>query len=92
MKVRCINDENKPSIIPNSEWIKKNEIYTVTSVKSMGLQPGKFGYLLKEIQLSELSFPYEMYAAERFAPIQNHPLKQNQESVEKPIEEELLTI
>lgn len=96
MKVICINNSNKPNNIPSSEWIELGGIYTVTKVKSMGLQPGKLGFLLKEVQLSELSFPYEMYDAERFLPVQSHPLKQNQESIEEPIEEiieeELLTI
>jgi len=35
----------------------------------MGLQAGKFGYKLKEVQLSEQSFPYEYYNAERFVPV-----------------------
>ena len=40
----------------------------------MGLQAGKFGYKLKEVQLSEQSFPYEYYNADRFVPVE--PLKQ----------------
>jgi hypothetical protein len=35
----------------------------------MGLQDNKFGVLLKEVQLSSSSFPYELYDAERFLPI-----------------------
>ena len=94
MKVICINSSNKPNNIPDSEWIKKDEIYTVTSVKTMGLQPGKFGYLLKEIQLSELSFPYELYDADRFIPLNNPFLKQQKQTVSETVveEEELLTI
>ena len=94
MKVICINNSNKPNNIPDSEWIKKDEIYTVTSVKAMGLQPGKFGYLLKEIQLSELSFPYELYDADRFIPLNNPFLKQQKQTVSETVveEEELLTI
>lgn len=92
MKVICINSSNKPGNIPDSEWIKKDEIYTVTSVKAMGLQPGKFGYLLKEVQLSELSFPYELYSADRFMPLDITPLKQEKQTVVETVEEELLTI
>lgn len=67
MKVLCINDANKPDKIPDSEWIKKGETYHVTKVIQMGLQPGKLGYKLKEVSLSQSSFPYEYYDAHRFA-------------------------
>jgi hypothetical protein len=35
----------------------------------MGLQDGKYGVLLKEVQLSADSFPYEYYDADRFLPL-----------------------
>jgi hypothetical protein len=35
----------------------------------MGLEKNKFGVLLKEIQLSSQSFPYELYDAARFLPL-----------------------
>ena len=35
----------------------------------MGLQAGRFGYKLKEVQLSEQSFPYEYYNSDRFVPL-----------------------
>jgi hypothetical protein len=34
----------------------------------MSLQQNRYGYRLKEVQLSEQSFPYEYYSADRFAP------------------------
>jgi hypothetical protein len=36
----------------------------------MGLQAGKVGLKLKEVQLTEKSFPYEFYDANRFLPIE----------------------
>lgn len=67
MKVICINDRNKPDKVPFEEWIIEGEEYTVTQVVNMALTPGKFGFLLKEVQLGEKSFPYEYYSADRFA-------------------------
>jgi len=45
-------------------------VYTVETVINMGLQPGKLGVTLKEVQLSKKSFPYEYYDATRFIPIE----------------------
>ena len=74
MQVICINDENRPKKISPYEWIEEGKTYTVVEVSKMGLQAGKFGYKLKEVQLSEQSFPYEYYNADRFVPVD--PLKQ----------------
>lgn len=67
MKVKCINDSGKPAKIPESEWIKKDHVYTVIKAVPMGLQPGKFGFKLEEVELSPSSFPYEYYESSRFA-------------------------
>jgi hypothetical protein len=72
--VICINDENRPKKISPYEWIEEGKTYTVIEISKMGLQAGKFGYKLKEVQLSEQSFPYEYYNADRFVPVD--PLKQ----------------
>lgn len=69
MKAICIDSSNKPSKIPDNEWVIEGEIYTITRVIRMGLQQNKFGVLLKEVQLSSNSFPYELYDADRFLPI-----------------------
>lgn len=66
MQVVCVNSENKPKRISPYEWIKEGEIYTVIEISKMGLQAGRFGYKLKEVQLSEQSFPYEYYNSDRF--------------------------
>jgi hypothetical protein len=65
----CIDSSNKPSKILPSEWIVEGETYTITKVIKMGLQDGKYGVLLKEVQLSAESFPYEYYDADRFLPL-----------------------
>ena len=67
MKVVCVNSDNKPAKIPESEWIKKDHVYTVIKAVPMGLQPGKFGFKLEEVELSPSSFPYEYYESSRFA-------------------------
>ena len=69
MQVICINQDNKPKRVSPYEWIEEGKIYTVIEVTKMGLQAGRFGYKLKEVQLSEQSFPYEFYDANRFVPI-----------------------
>lgn len=83
MQVICINAENRPKRISPFEWIEEGKTYTVVEISKMGLQAGKFGYRLKEVQLSEQSFPYEYYNADRFVPIV--PLKQalKEEKVEE---------
>lgn len=83
MRVLCIDDANKPAKIPDSEWIEKDKIYTVTNVAPMGLQPDKVGYKLKEVQLSMSSFPYEYYASERFAIIIDDKLQEAEVVAEK---------
>jgi len=69
MRAICIDSSNRPSKIPESEWVVEGEVYTITRIVRMGLQDNKFGVLLKEVQLSSESFPYELYDAERFLPI-----------------------
>lgn len=70
MKVICIDAGNKPAKISSDEWIEEGVVYTVETVINMGLQPGKLGVTLKEVQLSKKSFPYEYYDATRFIPIE----------------------
>jgi hypothetical protein len=68
-EVMCINADNRPKRVSPYEWIEEGKIYTVIEVTKMGLQAGRFGYKLKEVQLSEQSFPYEFYNADRFVPV-----------------------
>ncbi len=69
MKVICIDADNKPKNVPVEEWVQEGDTYTVTRIVRMGLQKNTYGYLLKEVQLSSKSFPYELYNSSRFLPI-----------------------
>jgi hypothetical protein len=69
MKAVCIDASNKPSKVPVEQWIKEGEAYTIIKVVKMGLQDGKYGVLLKEVQMSEDCFPYEYYDLDRFLPL-----------------------
>lgn len=70
MRVICIDSDNKPKNVPVEEWVQEGDMYTVTRIVRMGLQKDTYGYLLKEVQLSSRSFPYELYDAIRFLPIE----------------------
>jgi hypothetical protein len=83
MKVICINDKNRPINILPSEWIKEGETYTITKIINMGLQDGKYGVLLKEVQLRADSFPYEYYDADRFVPLDDRVANMEEESVKE---------
>lgn len=69
MRVICIDSDKKPKNVPIEEWVKEGETYTVTRIVRMGLQKETYGFLLKEVQLSSRSFPYELYDSSRFLPI-----------------------
>jgi hypothetical protein len=85
MRAICIDASNKPNKIPSNEWVVEGEVYTITRVVRMGLQDNKFGVLLKEISLSSDSFPYELYDAERFLPIDllSDALEETRETVKE---------
>jgi hypothetical protein len=83
MQVICIDSSDKPKRISPYEWITEGTVYTVVEISKMGLQAGKFGYKLKEVQLSEQSFPYEYYNAERFLPIELLAKALKEEKVEE---------
>jgi hypothetical protein len=86
MKVVCINNKNKPKQISSVEWLVEGREYTVIGEKTMNLQNGKIGYLLKEVQLSEQSFPYELYDSERFISAEEYALQNvNSEELELSI-------
>lgn len=93
MEVIFIDGSNKPKNIVDSEWPVEEKVYTLEKVYKMGLQPGVFGFKLKEISLSELSAPYEFYDSRRFAIIIGEELqKEFEESTFKEEEVELETI
>jgi len=92
MKVICIDADNKPKNVPVEEWIQEGDTYTVTRIVRMGLQKNTYGYLLKEVQLSSKSFPYELYDAIRFLPIELLSNMKEEEKEEVNIEEACLEL
>jgi hypothetical protein len=77
VKCICINSGNKPAKVPIEQWIQEGETYTIIKMVKMGLQDGKYGVLLKEVQISADCFPYEYYDADRFAPLQDQILEEH---------------
>jgi hypothetical protein len=82
MKAICIDSSNKPAKIPIEQWIKEGETYTIIKVVKMGLQDGRYGVLLKEVQISADCFPYEYYDADRFIPLDTRVLNMEEEKKE----------
>ena len=66
MKAICIDSANKPENISDYEWIEEGAVYTIIEVVEMGLQKGKLGIALEEIELTDASAPYKYYSLERF--------------------------
>jgi hypothetical protein len=63
MRVKCINDSNKPSDIPNSKWVEKGIVYTVIDeYKSLPQEIDT--YVLAELDLEGTG--YGGFAADRF--------------------------
>jgi hypothetical protein len=83
MKAICIDSSNKPAKIPVEQWIKQGETYTIIKIVKMGLQDGRYGVLLKEVQISADCFPYEYYDASRFVPLDDRVLKMDEEEVKE---------
>jgi hypothetical protein len=83
MKAICIDSSKKPAKIPIEQWIKEGETYTITKIVKMGLQDGRYGVLLKEVQMSADCFPYEYYDADRFIPLDTRVLNMEEETVKE---------
>ena len=92
MKVICIDADKMPKNVPIEEWVKEGDTYTVTRIVRMGLQKETYGFLLKEVQLSSRSFPYELYDASRFLPIELLSNIKEEEKEEVIIEEACLEL
>lgn len=71
MKIRfqvvCTDAKNRPAEIPQSLWLEKDELYSVTSVQTMINQPGKQGFILAELPLPKES-KYDSFLSDRFRP------------------------
>lgn len=68
VKCICINDRDKPSVIPKSKWVEMDKEYTITHVYFHANQEnGIQGVSLYEIYLDESCSPYETFKLSRFA-------------------------
>lgn len=90
MKVVCINDSNKPKKIPDDQWIKAGDEYTVTRVVRLALQNDKLGLLLKEVKMDDSCFPYKFYDADRFAIVNTSLIAADEAEVEKEADLEVI--
>jgi hypothetical protein len=68
VRVICIDDKNKPSIIPKSKWLKEEEEYNVIMVHTSLHKDSKnvLMFSLAEIDISDCE-PYGAFKATRFA-------------------------
>lgn len=62
----CIDSADMPEEINRSEWISKGMKYHITHVWFHSMQ-GIQGCSLKEVKLTEKSYPYATYKLSRFA-------------------------
>lgn len=66
MQVICIDARNRPKTFPKELWlVERVEVYTVVDVLNIILQPGVFGYVLKERDLSSVQ-GYDSFDSRRF--------------------------
>lgn len=61
----CIDDSNKPDIIPQDRWIKSGEEYRITWVFHYP-ETKSAGFTLYEKPLGEEFLPFESFDAHRF--------------------------
>lgn len=85
-KVECVNDQGKPNDIPNNQWIKKGNQYTVIKADYLNMQNRILGFQLEEVSL-EGCFPYLYFAASRFRPLTEDDINA-EEAVKKILEEQ----
>lgn len=62
----CVDDSNRPSIIPADKWIKKGSEYTIIFVTTV-LPQNKLAIQIDEIILDDDCEPYAYFLAHRFA-------------------------
>lgn len=64
----CIDDKNRPEVIPISKWVKDGDEYHITHVYFHKIQEGGIqGVTLYEKPLGEECYPYETFRITRFA-------------------------
>lgn len=66
IRVICIDEKNKPSVIPASKWVKEQELYHILMI-FYSIPSKTMAYTLEEIDLDESCAPYGVFDAKRFA-------------------------
>jgi len=66
IKCICVDDSNKPSVIPVKNWVVKDNIYHIEYITYCSINK-LIGVDLKEIYIPEHCSPYEYYSINRFA-------------------------
>lgn len=77
----CINDKDFPSEIPTSKRPVKGKEYTIVKMDKLLGHGGIMGVKLEEIDLSDCA-PFLYFAASRFAPKIDAPVKKIEEPEE----------
>lgn len=85
-RVICVNSSNKPNDIPNTHWIKKDEVYTVIQMDYLNVQNRVLGFKLEEINIDNY-FPYQYFLSSRFRPFTEDDANA-EEAVKKLLEEQ----
>jgi hypothetical protein len=62
----CIDDSDRPHLIPIEKWCKKGVRYKITHVYKMARQSNILGCSIYELPLDESCAPYEMFKLSRF--------------------------
>jgi hypothetical protein len=66
IKCVCIDNDNRPSRVPENKWLEKDKEYTLAF--SITVLPQKeLAFQLQEIELDDSCSPYEWFLANRFA-------------------------
>jgi hypothetical protein len=67
VRVICIDEKNKPSVIPASKWVKEQELYHILMI-FYSIPSKTMAYTLEEIDLDESYAPYGVFLkSKRFA-------------------------
>jgi 1,4-alpha-glucan branching enzyme len=66
IKCVCVDNDNRPSRVPESKWLEKGKEYTLAFTMTVHPQK-KLAFQLQEIELDESCSPYTWFLASRFA-------------------------
>ena len=66
IKCVCIDNENRPSKVPENKWLEKGKEYTLAFTMTVYPQK-KLAFQLQEIELDDSCSPYEWFLANRFS-------------------------